>query len=228
MGVPFTYRELAGPWSWVANRYYWFVFDEVMKPAYQQLVRVGGDPVTDIMQPADSQLAGNVELALERTQLAFRVVSASRGSVVFKVGGVWKALKCLASWLPIYGAWLQNKGRIDIRAEVERSAALRELTENFASVDIPLKIARRMALKRLYSSWPDFYAEASRGVEASMSFEPPKKGRARLMLNEEQLRAITPTLPSILPPEHVALETTKPFKDSVKKLPPKRGKSRQK
>ena len=29
IGEPFTLRELAGPWSWMSIRYYWFVYDEL-------------------------------------------------------------------------------------------------------------------------------------------------------------------------------------------------------
>jgi hypothetical protein len=196
IGVPFTLREIAGPWSWIANRYYWFVFDEVMTPHYRQLVHLGSDPVAEIMEPATRRLAGNVELVLDRTQLAFRISGASSGSVNLKVNGVWKALKCLASWLPVYGAWLQNKGRIDLRAEIERSAALVEISNNFESFGMPPDTARRMALQRLYSSWPDFYAEASRGIEAAMTFEPPQRKRRVLIATNDELGSLATSIPS--------------------------------
>jgi hypothetical protein len=127
----FTLRELTGPWSWIAIRYYWFVFDEVALEAYVDLARAGRDPTTHLLLPALSQVAGNVELILERTPLALRFVDAQQGSILLKVAGVLAALKKLVSWLPIYGKWIQEKGRIDVETEVVRSRALQELKTAF-------------------------------------------------------------------------------------------------
>ncbi len=205
IGIPFTLRELSGPWSWMAIRYYWLAYDELMAPYYRALVARDLDPVLYLMRPASEQLAGNVELALEQTELGFRVIGASEGSVILKVAGAWKALKGLAAWLPLYGKWLQEKGRIDIKAEVERSDALLHLAANFESFGIPPETAKQMALHRLYGAWPDFYAGASRALEQEVTVGAPKKTRKRLFVPEEMVRAVVPLVEQLkqIPPDEI-------------------------
>lgn len=197
IGTPFTLRELSGPWSWIAIRYYWLTYDELMAPYYQALVARGFDPVEYLMRPASQQLAGNVELALEPTELGFRIVSASQGSVILKVIGAWKSLKSLAVWLPIYSKWLQEKGRIDIRAEIERSEALLQIAGNFESFGIPTETAKKMAFHRLYGTWPDFYAGTSRALEEAVTVDQPKKKRQRLKVSEETVHALIPPVEEV-------------------------------
>ncbi len=111
---PFTLRELSGPWSWVAIRYYWFTYDLLMLDVYRAYADAGGDPAKDILLPEVRRIAGNVELVLEKTPLALKFSRAESGSVKLFVNGVWQALDWLWKWLPAYGKWLQEKGQIDI------------------------------------------------------------------------------------------------------------------
>lgn len=190
--VPFTLRELAGPWSWMSIRYYWFVYDELMSPYYLTLAERGHDPIAGLMRPAQEDLAGNVELALERTNLAFLVTNAASGSVILEVRGAWKALKSLSAWLPLYGKWLQHKGQIDIKTEIERSQAVIEISRNFTDLGIDPAVARKMAFHRLYSAWPDFYAGASRALEKSITVDSPRKTPDTLKISEADIKSLLP------------------------------------
>jgi hypothetical protein len=196
---PFTLRELAGPWSWMAIRYYWLVYDELMAPLYLDLARQGHDPAELVVKPALSQLAGNVELVLEQTSVALRIVDAGHGSVILWASGAWKALNSLAAWLPIYGKWLQEKGQIDIRTEIERSDALLHLMGNFVAAGIPEVLARKMALERLYGAWPDFYAGSARHIEEAVNVGEPERTGNALVVSDATVRALLPP-PISLPP----------------------------
>src|SRR4051812_37991874 len=98
---PFTLRELTGPWSWIAIRYYWFAFDDLALNSYVELANKGLDPTELILLPALRNLAANVELVLEQTPLAFRIVDSDRGSVLLKIAGSLVALRKLVYWLPV-------------------------------------------------------------------------------------------------------------------------------
>lgn len=196
---PFTLRELTGPWSWMAIRYYWLAYDELMMPLYVDLARRGYDPADLVIKPALTQLAGSVELILEQTPLALRIVDAGHGSVVLWTAGAWKAINSLAAWLPIYGKWLQEKGKIDIRIEIERSAALCSLMENFIKAGIPEDKARRMALERLYGAWPQFYTEGTRRIEEAVHVSLPLRTGHELIISDETVRALLPPQKSLPP-----------------------------
>jgi hypothetical protein len=154
---PFTFQDFAGPWGWIAIRYYWFVFDDLALEAYVDLARAGRDPTDFLLLPALNNIAGDVEPIIERTPFALRFVGAQSGSVKIKLAGAFVALKKVISWLPIYGKWIQEKGQIDIETEIKRSKALQELKANFMDAGIPDEYAFRLAFHRLYNVWPDFY-----------------------------------------------------------------------
>jgi hypothetical protein len=188
---PFTLRDLAGPWSWVANRYYWFVFDELFIDYYVESYKNGNDP-TEILVTSIEKIAGNFEIVLEKTNLAFLISDAESGSVLLKVNAAYNALKNLTAWLPLYGKWVQEKGAIDIDTEVKRSAALNIIKQNFIEAGIPEDIAFRMAYERLYRGWPDFFsADGMKLSQHITSSEVTNTGRI-LTVDKRELQALSP------------------------------------
>ncbi|MDA2917993.1 hypothetical protein MYX76_00605 [Desulfobacterota bacterium AH_259_B03_O07] len=188
---PFTLRDLAGPWSWVANRYYWFVFDELFMDYYIETYKNGNNP-TNIITYGLDKVAGQLEISLEKTSVAFLVTSASSGSILLKVSGVYKALKSLTAWLPLYGKWVQEKGEIDIATEVKRSEALNEITKNFVRAGIPEDVAFSMAYERLYRGWPDFYSPEGMGLAEHITSSEVENTGNVLTVKEREIHAISP------------------------------------
>ena len=123
------------------------------------------------------------------------------------VPGAGKALSSLAAWLPIYGKWLQEKGQIDIRTEIERSGALLHLMGNFVAVGIPEVLARRMAFERLYGAWPDFYAGSARHIEEAVTVGEPERTGNELVVSDATVRALLPPPKSLPPSTTDKLET---------------------
>jgi hypothetical protein len=207
---PFTLRELAGPWSWMAIRYYWLAFDEILMDVYVDLARQGRDPAEAMIKPSLLQIAGSVELTLEKTSLAFRIVDAEHGSIILWTAGAWKALNSLAKWLPIYGKWLQEKGQVDIRAEIERSDALIHVMNNYIDARISETLARRMAFERLYGSWPDFYASHGMRLDDAIHVGQPERTGNQLVVPDNTIKALLPPSTS-MPPDigHPQLEDNK-------------------
>lgn len=217
----FTLRELTGPWSWIAIRYYWFVYDELMIETYRDLALQKIDPVKQVMLPALRQIAGQIELILEPTPLALRFDRSDRGSFVIWLTGALKALKSLSGWLPIYGEWIQKKGRIDLETEIRRSEGLAIMKENFIQAGIPESVAFELAFQRLYNTWPDFYAGEGIDLTSHMEFAAPIP--TQVMLNVEEIKLVLPPPQAVLvEQEHPRLASPKKKSSPKKKKPRKR------